>query len=151
MNWLDHNKPSHVRVVELLDAQTAAILGRATADLAHRPSGLTEEESQEVAELLTLTRRLSESLQPVAPSEDFVVRLKAEITGEATPTLMLRWRKLPASYRVAARLGGITLTAGLALLATRRVFGLVAALQAAREATRLSGRKPAEGLLNTMS
>lgn len=85
--------------------------------------------------LLHLASRLRETLVPVAPSEEFLSRLKKELTGTPAlipanaPALVERWQRLPASYRVAARVGGLTLGAGLALLATRRVLDVFGRLR----------------------
>lgn len=84
--------------------------------------------------LFAFAERLNEMLTPVAPSGEFLRRLKQELLSEpllvpapasAKPEspLIQRWRNLPAGYRLIASLGGLTLTAGLTLLAASRVRG----------------------------
>jgi len=73
----------------------------------------------EATELFDLALLLRDNLSTSAPSETFTARLKAELVGEAPVTLAVRWRKLPASYQLAAKLGGMTITAGIMLLAAR--------------------------------
>ncbi len=82
----------------------------------------------EANELLGLVRQLRDSLTPTAPSEEFSRRLKNELMGVQPVTLVVRWRKLPPHYQLAAKLGGLTLTAGILLLATRRALGVLDAL-----------------------
>jgi hypothetical protein len=116
----------------LLDAQLASLVaGRAFAALPEQ-YGLSGDAATEAYDLMHLAQRMSESMIALPPSPEFVTRLKNELVGNLTPALILRWRKLPAAYRVAARLGGLTLTAGLALLASRRVLGLLGTLNQAR-------------------
>src|SRR5579863_1921018 len=79
-------------------------------------------------ELMRLADRLSNTLQPISPSAEFVERLRNEFIAEAPPALLARWRKLPGwdklppRYQTAAKVGGATLTAGLMLLAVRRAW-----------------------------
>jgi hypothetical protein len=101
-------------------------------------------EAADVYPLLNLANRLREALRPIAPSDEFVNRLKNDLVGEQMPTLILRWRKLPAQYRMMARLGGLTLTAGLTLLAARRVVEVVSTLN------RSDSAKGDKGLLNSV-
>jgi hypothetical protein len=113
---------------DLLATQTDALL----VDQEFRPrletANLDAAEKAEAYELLHLAQRLRENLTAVAPDEAFMSRLKQELVGEPavspSPAWLLRWRNLPPRYRVAASLGGLTLTAGLTLLATRRVLNL---------------------------
>jgi hypothetical protein len=123
------NAKSHVdqRLSALLDAQAQALLMGQPFAVTPEQYGLTAADATQAYELLHLARRLSETMLPVLPSAEFVARLKGELIGTVTPALILRWRKLPAGYRLAARLGGLTITAGLALLASRRVVNLLAA------------------------
>lgn len=80
--------------------------------------------------LMTLASRLK-MLPSVPPDSAFVARLKAELTAPPAPipSLITRFKRLPPRYRVAASIGGLTLTAGLALLASRRVWDLMGRLQ----------------------
>jgi hypothetical protein len=91
--------------------------------------GLTPAQTTEATDLLSLAQRLRETLTPVAPSEAFTSRLKGELIGDQPVTLLVRWRKLPAHYQLAAKLGGLTLTAGILLLASRRALNVLDALQ----------------------
>ena len=86
------------------------------------------QQEAEARDLLQLASQLREALAPVSPSMEFATRLKGELTGQAPVTLLVRWRKLPASYQLAAKLGGLTLTAGIVLLAARRGINVVSAL-----------------------
>jgi hypothetical protein len=77
--------------------------------------------------LFDLAESLHATLVPVPPRPEFLAKLKRELVGETVPALpmpawMLRWRKLPVGYRVAAGVGGVTLTAGLTLFAVSRVL-----------------------------
>jgi hypothetical protein len=90
---------------------------------------LTSIQANEAPPLLEIAYRLSQTFTPVAPSAEFKQRLKDELVGEAPLTLLVRWRKLPAHYQRVAQLGGLTLTAGLALLAARRVLNTLQAMQ----------------------
>jgi hypothetical protein len=79
----------------------------------------------DAAPLLELATRLSEALVPVDPDTAFFTRLKAELLAvplPTTPTLSTRWRSLPARTRFVARVGGLTITAGLALFAGIRAL-----------------------------
>ncbi|MFQ3535361.1 MAG: hypothetical protein SNJ58_05750 [Aggregatilineales bacterium] len=89
--------------------------------------GLSEAEQAEAHSLLFLADRLRAGLVPVEPNAAFVAQLRAELLAQApaSPALLLRWRNLPKRYKLAARIGGLTLTAGLALLASSRVLELL--------------------------
>jgi hypothetical protein len=106
--------------------------------------GLDEAEVADAESLLQIAHQLNE-LTEVAPSDAFVARLKNELTGaQAESALILRWRRLPATYRLAASVGGMTLTAGLLLLAGRRIVDVIGFLQRRQQSK--------EGLgLNTVS
>src|SRR5450631_3489312 len=119
-------------IEDLLAAQFDALL--AGQDAAPQPQqfGLNIAESADIDDLWLLANHLYRVLEPVEPSEEFTARLRNELVGEQAPALLLRWRKIPARYRLAAGLGGLTLTAGLALLAVGRVVGRLSATQQAR-------------------
>lgn len=89
--------------------------------------GLSETERAEAHSLMFLADRLHAGLVPVTPDAAFVARLRAELLAQAPerPALLLRWRSLPERYKLVARIGGLTLTAGLALLASSRVLELL--------------------------
>ena len=123
---------SDAQLEALLDAQLAALFaGQHFASIPEH-YGLSAADAVEAYDLMHLAQRLSETLVALPPSPEFVARLKNELVGNLTPALILRWRKLPSAYRVAARLGGLTLTAGLALIASRRVLGLLGTLNQTR-------------------
>jgi hypothetical protein len=86
---------------------------------------LNATESTEARGLISVAHRLN-NLTPVAPSEAFIQQLKSDLVGtHAESALILRWRRLPPFYRVAASVGGMTLTAGILLLASRRVIDVI--------------------------
>jgi hypothetical protein len=116
---------------ELLAAHTDALLaGLADFDPQFTHFGIASSQAAEATDLLGLAFRLRETLTPVAPSDEFTRRLRNELVGAEQPvTLLVRWRKLPAHYQLAAKLGGLTLTAGLLLLASRRAIDVLNTLQ----------------------
>jgi hypothetical protein len=72
--------------------------------------------------LLTLTERISHSLTPVTPSEQFVAQLRRDLIDASSPDNVSLWgriRSLPPRTQIAAGLGGATLTAGVVLIASR--------------------------------
>jgi hypothetical protein len=101
---------------------------------------------QELAALLALTSQLYAVLTPIEPSAMFITRVKQSLLGEQPATLAVRWRKLPAHYQLAAKLGGAVVTAGLLLLAARR---RIAFLRSANSAGRSAG--PETGLAKGVS
>jgi len=119
---------------DLLAAHTDALL--TGQPLTPRLEALPAAEAAQARELLFLAQRLRETLVPdgaAAPSAEFLSRLKGELLNAPAPSeavamaphsLFTRWQRLPAPYRLAAGLGGLTLTAGLTLLAGRGVVGL---------------------------
>jgi hypothetical protein len=117
-------------VEDLLAAHADALLAERD-DFAPRfdQYGIAPSQAAEVTELLHLAQQLRDSLTPVALSEEFVSRLKSELVGEQPVTLLVRWRKLPPHYQLAAKLGGLTIGAGLVLLATRRALDVLDALR----------------------
>lgn len=120
------------QIEALLDSHYQAIRSGQLFTLTPEKFGIAGNQTKDAHELLFLADRLSSILTPVVPTAEFETQLRDELVGTATPPLILRWRKLPAGTRLAARLGGITLTAGLALLASRRVFSLLGALNGSR-------------------
>jgi hypothetical protein len=74
----------------------------------------------EVRNLMQLATQVSTVLSPIEPSPEYIARLRAELAGQAQTTLLVRWRKLPASYQLAAKLGGMAITAGIVALAAAR-------------------------------
>lgn len=133
MSLSDLNQHSSDAQLEaLLDAQLAALIAGHAFAAVPEQYGLSGARATEAYDLMHLAQHLSEVLVALPPSPEYVARLKNELVGNLTPALILRWRKLPAAYRLAARLGGLTLTAGLALIASRRVLGLLGTLNQTR-------------------
>lgn len=114
-NWLE----------DLLADQADALI----ADEKFEGYNLSPSRAAEANELLDLAVQVSDSLQPVSPSAEFMDRLKRELAGEQQVTLLVRWRKLPPQYQLAAKLGGLTITAGIMLLAARTGINALGALQ----------------------
>ena|SRR5262249_8788222 len=106
--------------------------------------GLDSADAMQTYDLLHLSSRLRETLTPVAPSDEFIARLKDNLVGEPQLTLMLRWRKLPSHYRLAASLGGLTITLGIVLITLRRILDVLSLLNHRHEP------KP-DKVLNTVS
>jgi hypothetical protein len=76
----------------------------------------------QVEGLFTLAERISRTLMPVAPSEQFVNRLRHELIDSASAEPRSLWgriRSLPPRTQIAAGIGGATLTAGVVLIASR--------------------------------
>ncbi len=113
------NYENDLEVEALLAAHLNALLAGERND-----SYLKGATGEELA-LLHLANRLNRSLMPVEPNMEFVAALKAQFVGVEQKTLVLRWKAIPARYRLAARLGGGALTAGLALFAGRRALGRI--------------------------
>jgi len=118
-----------VRLQELLAQQANALITDTDNYEPHfeRYSFNVQQET-EARDLMQLSSHLRESMLPMNPSSEFMSRLKGELTGEAPVTLLVRWRKLPASYQLAAKLGGLTITAGIVMLAARRGLNVLGAL-----------------------
>lgn len=85
-------------------------------------SGETELEA-----LLELAERIERAMPPVTPSERFVAELhqrllQAGVAQQSSRSLWGRVQRLPWRTRIAAGIGGATLTAGVVILATRSVY-----------------------------
>ena len=82
-----------------------------------------EETRAQAAELLALAERIQDTMSEVAPSEQFVRQLGAQLATAPTvvPSRSLwgRVRHLPPRVQLAAGIGGATLTAGVVLLLSR--------------------------------
>ena len=87
--------------------------------------GMTLQQAEEASELMLMAHMLQNTLVPVMPSPEFAFRLKSELVGNQPLTLGVRWRKLPAHYQLAAKLGGLTITTGIVLLAIRRGLEII--------------------------
>jgi hypothetical protein len=77
--------------------------------------------SRDAASLVTLTRRLHTSIKPVEPSAAFTRRLKADLMGPESKTLLWRWRQLPARVHIAAILAAVFGFGGVGLIAVGRL------------------------------
>ncbi|HLY29177.1 MAG TPA: hypothetical protein VKQ72_22720 [Aggregatilineales bacterium] len=127
-----HNKDQWLE--DLLAAQADALIGEIEEFDPRLPSkGISPAQAGEANALLTLASHVAQNLAPIEPSAAFLDRLHDELTGNEVVTLLVRWRKLPARYRLAARLGGLTITAGLALIAAKRGINVVSSLQRREE------------------
>jgi hypothetical protein len=117
-----------VRLQELLAEQADALIaGNDSFEPRFERFNFNTTQETDARDLLQLASHLRETLLPVGPSPEFMSRLKGELTGEAPVTLLVRWRKLPASYQLAAKLGGLTITAGLVLIAAKRGLNVLEA------------------------
>ena len=56
---------------------------------------------REAALLVSLTRRLHGSVQPIEPTAAFSRRLRADLMGEEHQSLVWHWRQLPARVHIA--------------------------------------------------
>jgi hypothetical protein len=123
----DGKKKAQDQIIEeLLAAHADALLaGFEDFDPRFVQYGLNSMQVAETTDLLNLAQHLRRTLTPVAPSEEFVRRLKSELVEDQPVTLLVRWRKLPPHYQLAAKLGGLTLGAGIVLLATRRALEIL--------------------------
>ena len=127
------------RITDLLAAHLDALIAAEddadVSDLipSFEPYALNSTDAMQAYDLMHLSSRLRETLTPIAPSDEFVNRLKNNLVGSPQLTLMLRWRKLPSHYRLAASLGGLTLTVGIVLLTLRRVLDALSVLNRRHE------------------
>jgi hypothetical protein len=127
---LDNEQNRPTPLDDLLAAHADALLtGLEDVTPDYSLYNLTSLQTNEAPSLLEIAYRLSQAFTPVTPSDEFKQRLKDELVGEAPVTLLVRWRKLPAHYQRVAKLGGLTLTAGIALLAARRVLNTLQTMQ----------------------
>lgn len=113
-----------------LQNRLAAHLDALLADEAQNADQLAAGAPAEAHQLLRLATQLHAVLKPVEPSAEFVMRLRGEFVDDTPNTLVLRWKKLPPRYQLAAKVGGFTLTAGLTVLAVRRALSVVAGVRA---------------------
>jgi len=95
--------------------------------------GIPATHAAQTRSLLHLADGLTKALVSVEPSAEFVTRLKGELIGGQPATLLVRWRKLPAHYQLAAKLGGMAISAGIMLLAARRGLNTLQAIQRRNE------------------
>lgn len=126
-NPLNHNAEYNAdeQLESLLLAQANALInGAEPFEPPLSQTTLTPRQQAEARDLFELAYQLRVVMVPAEPSADFMARLKSELVEDAPApdTLLVRWRKLPAGYRLVARLGGMTIGAGLALLAASRAL-----------------------------
>lgn len=105
------------------DALVSGSAARERVRTACARSGETELEA-----LLELAERIERAMPPVEPSAQFVADLhqrllRADVTRPVS--LWARVQRLPLRTRVAAGIGGATLTAGVVILASRSVFDVL--------------------------
>jgi|GEM_PF-888510 len=135
MDALDSSLPDgSLRLDNLFAAHLDALIANDEVGL----STLFKQAPDETRDLLHLATHLHVALKPVAPSDEFIKRLRNEFIDESPMTLLLRWRKLPPRYQTAAKVGGATLTAGLMLLAARRALSAFSTVRSLRSQSHAS-------------
>src|SRR5258708_7009989 len=117
---LPHANDLEGRLEALLNAQADALIAGTPFGANFDQLGIPATHTAQTRGLLQLADSLSSALVSVEPSAEFVGRLKGELIGGQPATLLVRWRKLPAHYQLAAKLGGMAVSAGVMLLAARR-------------------------------
>ena len=118
-----------MRLEALLSDQADALIAGTRFEPRFDRFAIPPSHAVQARELLGLAEGLSDALSPVEPSVEFVGRLKNELIGKQPVTLLVRWRKLPAHYQLAAKLGGMAISAGIMLLAARRGLNTLQAIQ----------------------
>jgi hypothetical protein len=108
------------RIEALLAEQADALIAETDFNPQFETYTMSAKQLAETRDLMKIADYLHSNMTVVEPSAEFMSRLKNELTGQAPATLLVRWRKLPASYQLVAKLGGLTLTAGIVLLAAAR-------------------------------
>src|SRR5258708_7054746 len=119
MNLPDGND-LEARLAALLNARPDAVTPGTPFEANFDQFGIPARHTAQTRGLLQLADSLHSALVSVEPSAEFVGRLKGELIGGQPATLLVRWRKLPAHYQLAAKLGGMAISAGVMLLAARR-------------------------------
>lgn len=125
---------------ELLNAQLEALLAGRTFDAHMHTHRLDPHLKDQAGDLLHLAERVHSALVFVQPRETFLRDLKRELVADGalaasralaaaeavTPAARraLRLPNIPPRYRVAAGLGGLTLGAGVAVLAAVRILDM---------------------------
>jgi len=128
MNLPDGND-LEARLEALLNAQADALIAGTPFGANFDQFGIPARHTAQTRTLLQLADNLHSALVSVEPSAEFVGRLKGELIGGQPATLLVRWRKLPAHYQLAAKLGGMAISAGIMLLAARRGLNTLQAMQ----------------------
>ena len=118
---------------ELLNAQLEALLAGRTFDAHPAKFGLDPRQESQASDLLRLAERVHSALVFVNPREDFLRSLKRELMADGVASSApladqerpaLRLPHIPIRYRIAAGVGGLTLGAGVAVLAAVRILDL---------------------------
>lgn len=123
---------------ELLNAQLEALLAGRTFDAQSHTRRLDPQTKDQAGDLLHLAERVHSALVFVQPRDSFLRDLKRELAADGAPAAAralvpagaegerraLRLPNIPPRYRVAAGLGGLTLGAGVAVLAAVRILDL---------------------------
>ena len=112
---------SHRQLQDLLMAHADALVaGTLDRDALLEP--FEQGTRDQVEDLLSLAERISETLTEVTPSEQFIIQLRRQLVDAGAlghQSLWGRMRQLPPRTQLAAGIGGVTLTAGVVLLASR--------------------------------
>lgn len=106
------------RFEDLLSELTDALLNDASARQINTLVDGYEIAAVEVNPFKELIYQLQGVLEPQQPSDQFVKRLKRDLTGQQRYTFMDRLRYLPARVHVAA---GVAVVAGFMLITRRRL------------------------------
>lgn len=106
------------RFEDLLSELTDALLNDASARQINTLVDGYEVAAVEVNPFKELIYQLQGVLEPQQPSDQFVKRLKRDLTGQQRYTFMDRLRYLPARVHVAA---GVAVVAGFMLITRRRL------------------------------
>ena len=122
---------------ELLNAQLEALLAGRSFDAHPHTQSLDPSLKDQAGDLLHLAERVHSALVFVQPREAFLRDLKRELVadsalsaarGDAPRTeaarRAIRLPHIPPRYRVAAGLGGLTIGAGVAVLAAARFLDM---------------------------
>ncbi len=113
MSYMNEN-----RFEDLLSELTDALLNDASARQINTLVDGYEVAAVEVNPFKELIYQLQGVLEPQQPSDQFVKRLKRDLTGQQRYTFMDRLRYLPARVHVAA---GVAVVAGFMLITRRRL------------------------------
>lgn len=126
-----------VSMEELLNAQLEALLAGRTFDAQPHTHHLDPRLKVQAGDLLRLAERVHSALVLVQPRGAFLRDLKRELVAEGAVVASrgaaaeaeaarhaLRLPNIPPRYRVAAGLGGLTIGAGVAVLAAVRILDM---------------------------
>ena len=113
----------------LLSEQADALIAGTHFEPDFNRFALPQSHIAQANDLFQLAESLGDALTTAEPSAEFVGMLKNELIGNQPVTLIVRWRKLPAHYQLAAKLGGMAISAGIMLLAARQGLNSLQAKQ----------------------